>query len=482
MFTYDCIIVGAGMSGLSAAYALHHRGAKIVLVESEATIGGALCSENTNNGFVLEHGTQTVSSDNPALWKHFEDIGIAQDRILASSQRVYLPRRGVLEPLSLSPGALVQSPILSPQAKLRLLVEPLLPRTPTSDESIGSFFKRRLGPEFTRAIIEPFVSGVYGGNMDELSVRALFPSLWDMEQRHGSLVGGMLASNKNNHKETHPSAKRETFSFRKGLATWPKALGQHLDSEHVWRNTRITKLTPANQSWYVTVMRNGQEEVIHATRVVLAIPAHSVAPLVAELEPMATHYLKAIRYPPLAVVHLAYQRHQVSHPLDGFGMLCPAYEQCKLLGTLWMSRIFAERAPDGTVLASSFLGGARSPELTMQSDDALTELAKQEQRNLMGISGEPVFTRIVRWQHSIPQYDANHAKCLEVCNRLEARWPGLYLLGSYRNGFSVEACWQKGMDMGHHMVLAHNPTHLEHPAPTEQTKEKEKEAAASVSL
>ncbi len=480
MFTYDCIIVGAGMSGLSTAYALHHRGAKIVLIESKSTIGGALCSENTNTGFVLEHGTQTVSSDAPALWKHFEDIGIAQDRIVASSQRVYLPRQGVLEPLSLSPGALVQSRLLSPQAKLRMLAEPLLPRTPTSDESIGSFFKRRLGPEFTRTIIEPFVSGVYGGNMDELSVHALFPALWEMEQRHGSLVGGMLASNKHNHTETTSSAKRETFSFRKGLATWPQALAEQVGWEHIWCNTHITKLAPANQSWYVTVMRNGHEEVIHATRVVLAIPAHSVAPLLAELEPMTTHYLKAIRYPPLAVIHMVYQRDQVSHPLDGFGMLCPADEQCKLLGTLWMSRIFAERAPDGMVLASSFLGGARNPELTVQSDEALIARAKQEQRNLMGISGETVFTRIVRWQHSIPQYDASHAACLAACNRLEARWPGLYLLGSYRNGFSVEACWQKGMELGHHMVLAQNPTHLEHSVCTTQAKEKE--AAASVSL
>lgn len=452
MQTYDCIVVGAGISGLSVAYGLSRRDARVVVVERAATVGGALCSETTDDGFVLDHGTQTISSDNPTLWQHFGELGIAQDRLIAKSQRVYLPHRGHLQPLSISPFSMVRSPLLSTRGKLRLFAEPLLPRTRAEDESITSFFDRRLGPEFMRGVVDPFVAGVFGGDPDNLSMRSMFPHLWKLEQHHGSLTWGLI-SQIISKKQHNGHQKRETFNFRRGLGSWPSALADALGPDRVWTNTEATAVTPEERGWSVTISRDGHQEKLFANRLVLAVPAHVAARLVADIEPAAAESLKAMAHPPLSVIHLGYHRDDITHPLDGFGMLCPRQEQCHTLGNLWMSTTFAGRAPDGSVLTTTFVGGARRPELAMQDDEAIISMVKEEQQQLIGARRPPQMVRLVRWQHSVPQYDAAHPQRVGMCNRLEARWPGLYLAGNYRDGFSAEHCWERGKTLAEEMVL-----------------------------
>lgn len=448
---YDCIVVGAGISGLTAAYTLHKRGASVLLVEANERVGGALYSETTSDGFTLEHGTQTVSSDDPDLWDHFAELGIDSERITTNSQMIHLPYQGELKPLSLSPFALLRSNLLSFSAKLRLCGEPFLPRARTNDESIAHFFNRRFGTEFTRTIVEPFVSGVYGGDLTELSVKAMFPSLWKMEQSYGSLFRGLLA--RSFHKSQYTQHRRETFSFYTGLSSWTQALANALDDSHVWLNTSATKLQPTERSWNVTVVRDGREEVVNAKRVLLAVPAEEAAKLVAELEPMAAHALQTMPTPPLAVVHLGYRREDVAHPLDGMGMLCPSHEACQTLGHLWMSMSFPGRAPYNHVLITTFVGGARTSDLAMQDEASLIGMVGLEHRRYLGTKSEPVFAQVRSWHRSIPQYDAAHHHRLGAYNRLEARWSGLYLIGNYRNGFSVEKCWQHARNVAASVVL-----------------------------
>lgn len=452
MQIYDCIVVGAGISGLSAAWALHQRGAKLLVIEQQPSVGGALRSEKTDEGFVLEHGTQTVSSSDPALWQHFAELGIEQERLVSSVQRTYVVHNDTLEPLPLSPMGFVSSRLLSPAARLRLLAEPLLPRALTPDESIATFFNRRFGPELTRTIVAPFVSGIYGGDPHELSIRAIFPGLWETEQHHGSLLRGLLVRSKRGSKRA-ASPPRQTFNFRNGLAVWPQAIARALGPERVWTDTTATALAPVEQNWLVTVVRNGKEEILEASRVILAVPTEPAARLVAGLEPVAAQAFRATRYPPMAAVHLGYRREDVAHPLDGMGMLCPSNDQSATMGTLWMSTIFPEHAPAGMVLTTAFVGGATMPDVAQQSEETLLALIQREQQQLMGVRGEPVLKRVAYWQRSIPQYDAGQFRRISACNRLEARWPGLYIVSNYRSGFSVEHCWQKGVELGSHIVL-----------------------------
>lgn len=457
MKSYDCIVVGAGISGLSAAYELQRRGASLLVVEAHHEPGGSIRSERTAEGFLVENGPNTVVSSSLAMQQHFEELGIADDLLVAdrSGARRFVLLNGQLELLPMSPPTFLRSKVLSPKAKLRLLAEPLLPRAVTPDESVASFITRRLGPEVANNLIDPFVSGVYAGIPNELSIRSTFPMLWEAEQNHGSIVLGMMAAGRKKKKSGQPRQRSQMISFRDGLAAWPQAIVQALGSERVWFQTRATALQPDAAGWHLTVVRDGQEEVLQAQRIVLAVPAGVAANLIAGLDDAAARALRGIPYPPLAVVHLGYRRGDVQHPLDGFGMLCPSKEQRRMLGTLWSSSLFPGRAPDDAVLLTSFVGGASNPHLAQQDEEELIESIIQEQRQLVGARGTPIFAHVARWDRAISQYVAGHHHAMGALERLETIFHGLYLLGNYRDGVSVERCWSKGHELGSQLPLPH---------------------------
>ncbi len=460
---YDVLVIGAGISGLAAAYALHQRGARVVVVEARAEVGGSIRSEVTPEGFVVENGPNTVVNRDPAIWQQLSTLGIEAERLTAdrSSGKRYIVLNGKPTLIPTSPPALIKSDLLSPIAKLRMLAEPLIPPACTPDESVAAFFTRRIGREPMQHLIDPFVSGIYAGDPQALSVQATFPTLWEAEQQHGSILRGMLAKAftakptkappPTNGDPAQPTPKREKsvmFSFRKGLATWPRALAQALGSERVWLNAPVQRLYPAAQGWEATVLREQQPVTVTAAQVVLAAPAHVLAGLVAVFDREASRALAAMPGYPLSVVHLGYRREDVSDPLDGFGVLCPARERRNVLGILYPSSLFTGRAPAGTVLTTTFVGGARMPHLAEDDDAALVDLVRREHAALIGAHGEPIFVRIARWERAIPQYVAGHAARLAVLRESETRYPGLYYLGNYRDGVSVEKCWHKGTALG----------------------------------
>lgn len=450
---YDCIVVGAGISGLSAAYALHRRGATVLVVESRDAVGGSIRSERTPDGFVLEHGPNTVVGKDSALWQHFAELGVEDQRLVADRRgaRRFVLSNGRLELLPMAPPAFVKSRLLSLPAKLRIFAEPFIPRSPLPDESVLSFFTRRIGAEPAQRLVDPFVSGIYAGDPAETSVRAAFPALWEAEQSHGSIVLGMIASRKRvKTGPKRPKGERPRsvmFNFTAGLQTWPEAIAHALGPESVWLNTRVTALRPADDGWHLTLVRAGREEGVSAGQVILAAPAYVAAGLVEDLSAAAARVLRTIPYAPLAVVHLGYRREDVAHPLDGFGLLCPGREQRPILGMLWSSSLFPGRAPDGTVLLTTFVGGARNPAVLQHNDAQLIEMVKREQETLVGVRGAPVMTSVTRWSHSIPQYLAGHVQRLTALGQLEAACPGLHLLGNYREGVSVPNCWQSGQTL-----------------------------------
>ena len=337
---------------------------------------------------------------------------------------------------------MINTPLLSLPAKLRAFAEPLLPHA-VGDESVAAFFTRRLGVAPARTAVDAFVSGVYGGDPAALSMQAAFPRLWKLEQQHGSLLGGMLFGRRRKAVKQRPS-RRKIFSFRDGLATWPQALARAL-GDSVWLGTALNDVVQTSRGWQATVKRSGQTIKVDAKHVVLALPAHVAASLLGDAS--AKDALGSIPYAPMAVIQLGYRRTDVAHPLDGFGLLCPAQENRALLGSLWPSTLFPSRAPEGCVLTTNFLGGARHPERVAQDQEALIELAHNELQALLGVNGEPMLARVVRWPRGIPQYNAGHIARMSTIKHFESQRPGLHLLANYRNGISVEACWQNAQQL-----------------------------------
>ncbi len=425
------IVVGAGLSGLTAAWTLSRAGEEVVLLEASERPGGAVRTER-RDGFLLEAGPNTVRPA-PELWKLIEELGLASQVLLADPRSPrYVDFGGVLHSLPMSPPALLSTRLLSPGGKLRLLCEPLRPARPSPEESVRDFFARRLGPEVADRLVEPFVAGIFAGGASRLSVSAAFPLLARWEREYGGLLKGAIASRKK--RRPAPPVPRGLVSFREGLETLPKTMAEKLGP--AFRpGTPAQSVGPGGggRGWVVSVP--GGE--LAGERVVIASPAFRAAELVASFAPEASRALADIPHPPLAVLHLSWPDSEHLRPLAGFGhLVCPDPRR-RILGAVWSSSLFPGRAPAGHSLVTVFMGGSRDPLALERSDAELAELASRDlqEEGLVRRAGRLVL--LTRWERSIPQYERGHEERIAAVARAEAHWPGLRFLGNYRGGISV---------------------------------------------
>jgi oxygen-dependent protoporphyrinogen oxidase len=447
----DVIVVGAGLSGLAAGYRLQRTGLSVQVLEAASRPGGVIGSER-RGGVLFERGPNSGMDTSPVINALLDDLGIRSQRVDASkaSSRRYVLHSGRLVALPMSGGAFIATPLFSLGAKLRLLAEPFIARAPAdAEESIATFVRRRLGREFLDYAVEPFVSGIYAGDPEQLSVRAAFPRLHALEQRYGSLLrGAILGARERKRKAEKSKSAAVSFSFREGMQTLTDALAAALSDLQC--DARVVQLARDTEGSYViTAECDGDAEQRRARAIVLAVPAHAVAALVRTLAPDAAVALEAIPYAPVAVVVSAYRRSDVGHSLDGFGFLAPAREQPRVLGSLFSSTMFEHRAPSDTVVFTSFLGGRRNPALVDATDEELLQTVHFELERLVAAPGTPLFNEITRWPRAIPQYTFGHLQRIAQVERAERELPGLYFCANYRAGVSISDCITNGEAMAH---------------------------------
>ena len=435
------VVVGAGLSGLAAAFALSEAGGDVLVLESTDRPGGVVHTE-VKEGFLLEMGPNTVRPTNE-LAELIEKLGLG-DQVLRADPRAkrYVDFEGALHAVPMSPGQLVSTRLLSGGAKLRLLGEPFRRAAPVAGESVRDFVARRLGPEIADRLVEPFVAGIFAGNAGRISVSAAFPALDRAERDHGSLVAGVLAARRS--KPTgRPPQPRGLLSFRDGLETLPRALAGRL-GPRLRLATPVTALAPSDGGW---TLRAGSGD-IDAGRVVLALPAPQAAHLVTSFAPEAAAALSGIPQPPVVVLHLSWPDSALARPLDGFGHLVCNGPGRRILGAVWSSSLFAGRAPAGHVLLTVFMGGARDPGAMKLSDFELTELAGRDLAAEGLVRGPARAVLVTRWRQAIPQYELGHEERIAELARAESRWPALHFLGNYRGGVSVGDVVRSGTELG----------------------------------
>ena len=435
-------ILGAGITGLTAAFRLTQGGHRVRVFESTERVGGAIRTEISDD-WLIEAGPNTLLAGEPALTALIDELGLGSERIPASTaaRHRYLVRRGRVVAAPPSPPAFFTSSLFSVGAKCRLAGELLRrPRVRLADLSLEDFIRDHFGQEIVNYVLNPFVAGIYAGNPKKLSAKHAFPKLWEMEQRHGSLLRGQKAA---------AAAQRERrgagiMSFRRGLQALPDALAARLPAGIVALRARIEALVPG-APWSVVWNDGTATQTESFDSVIAALPAPALAQLrfgTLGERPLAS--LDAIEHPPVSSMFLGYRREDVAHPLDGFGLLVPEVERHSILGVLFSSTLFAGRAPEGHIALTVMVGGTRQPEIARLPTDRLLALIEPDLRQLLGVSGAPVFQRHTFWSRAIPQYNVGYENHLETMAAAERRYRGLLIGGQARDGIALPACIAAG--------------------------------------
>lgn len=435
-------VIGAGITGLTAAWKLRQAGLEPIVLEAGQRVGGVIGSHR-EGGWLHELGPNSLLETSPDVAEFVEAVGLGERRVYGSPEanKRYIVRGG--RPVALPGSALgfLRTPLFSWRAKLALLGEPFRAKAPAdAEESVADFVLRRLGRDFLDYAINPFVGGVYAGDPRKLSVREGFPKLHALEQEHGSLLRGALAK-----RNTSGGPKGRMFSFVEGLAELPEAIARSL-GEAVWLGARARKIRPHGRGWTLEVERDGILRHEHVAAVVCAVPADALAALPIEnaARPEGLGGLREIEHPPVVSVFSGYRRADVAHPLDGFGVLVPEVERGRMLGTLFSSSLFPGRAPEGHVALTSFVGGTRQPELARLPEAELRAVVHEELRKLLGVRGEAVYVHLQRWPRAIPQYTLGYERFKAAIDAFEAGAPGLFIGGNARDGIALGNCLASG--------------------------------------
>lgn len=445
-------IIGAGITGLTAAFYLRRKGFEVTVYEASDRVGGVIQSAR-HDGFLAEFGPNTILETSPLVRQLITDAGLEGRRLYPDprAEARYVVRGGRPVAMPGSPLGFFTTPLFSARAKLALLREPFVPpRREGPEESVAQFVRRRLGQEFLERAIDALVAGVYAGDPEKLSVPHAFPKLGQLEARYGSLIKGQILGAKDRRKRGDVAKDRAPkFSFDEGLQVLPDTLSRSL-GDAVRLNAAVSSLRSAEDGWWLALQGRGQIAEFKHDALVYAGTAFGLARLQIETfesgsigaknQTARTPELKTfaeIRYPPVASVVLGFRRQDIAHPCLGFGMLIPKIEGFKILGTIFSSALFPNRAPAGHVLLSSYVGGERYPDLARLPEQKLVELTCEDLRGLIGATGRPVFQHTSFYPQAIPQYNVGYGRYREAMSQLEGSAPGLFLAGHYRDGVSL---------------------------------------------
>lgn len=438
------IVIGAGISGLACAYHLQQFGLRVTLLESSDRVGG-LVGTYEKDGFLFESGPQSFQGTE-ILLDLIKQLGIANELQIADPAAPrYVLLRGRLRKIPMTPQALLTSTLLSPASRWKVLSEPFRrTRPPGSEETIGEFVRRKFGHEILEYLVAPFVSGVYAGDPEKLSLRAAFPDLEEWETKYGSVLRGAIKSRPSKRNRSGPPP---LCSFRRGVATLTETLGEKLgENLHTAVNVEAVDRSGRAQetSYEVRVSQDGRSETLRARAVVIATPAYVAGRLISPVSEPLARVLSGIAYAAVAVVAAGYKEKLTGDVLDGFGFLVPRSEDLHTLGTVWNSSLYPGRAPAGMVTMTSFAGGATDPQIVEKSEEEIASVVAAENAHVLEIAAGPTMSAVWRHLKALPQYNLGHGHVVEAIREVVHENPGLYFSGNYLEGPSLGKCVAQG--------------------------------------
>jgi oxygen-dependent protoporphyrinogen oxidase len=436
--TIHTLIIGSGLTGLSTAHYLKKAGIPFHVVEKESRPGGVI-ETLTENGFTYEVGPNTGVIGSSEIAELFEDLqGLCElETANENAQKRYILKNGKWEQLPSGVMAGIKTPLFTWKDKFRLLGEPFRSKGKDPHETLSHLVKRRMGQSFLDYAIDPFIIGVYAGDPEILVPKYALPKLYNLEQNYGSFIGGAVKKQFEKKTEAEKKITRKVFSARGGLSNLVNALYENAGKKNFSFNANNLQVLPEKEGYKVSWQTHGEKREINVQKVVFTGGSFALADVFPFIEKEKLEKITRLRYARIVEVTLGFKNWK-GIELDGFGGLIPSKEKRDILGVLYMSTLFENRAPEGGALLTIFMGGIRNENLANQPDDKIKEVVKREITDLMQLPEfQPDLFKITRYDYAIPQYEVNSGERFETIAELEKQHAGLILGGNMRNGIGM---------------------------------------------
>jgi protoporphyrinogen/coproporphyrinogen III oxidase len=421
------VIIGAGISGLTAAYYAQKQGIEYVLLELSARPGGYIRTEFQDR-FILECGANSLLADQDIL-KFIDEVGMTPEIVEANavSKSRYIYKNGKYRKLPNNPLSLLSSPFFNWETKMKILKEPLNSSRGGENETIADFFERRFGKEVLDYAVNPFVSGIYAGDPADLLMKETFPSLTGYESKDGSVLKGLIKNS---------SGRKKTLNFVNGLQSLCDKLSQ--DLKNIKYNAKVLEIKKSGYEFDVIVSASGNEIKIPASKIIITTPAFNAANILKNSYPEYSRAFSAIRYVPMVLVHSGYEKRYVGHPLDGFGGLNPKTENQFTAGCIWNSSVFPGRCPEDKVLFTSFIGGAQYKDNILIGKEQILDRVNKELKKNFSITEDHIFHNLFSCEKALPQFDLNIREARKALPFLKDE--GISVCSNWSHGVSVSDC------------------------------------------
>lgn len=437
----DVLVIGGGISGLTVARLLANAGIRVELWERESRTGGKIKTE-TYEGYRLEQSASMVMNFRADVNRFMTECGLDEYKVpLAPTTKRHLIIDDQLCQIPMKLLPMMTSPIWSWQGKLRMALEPFIKKGSDENESAADFIRRRLGSEFLEKAMEPYIAGPLASDAEQANAVSILPRLTALEQRYGSLMLGMVAHKLSGRRTAMPV---ESFSFVNGMSTLTDRLAQNNNLDNnmgskitIRHRCEAQQLIRTKQGWRIHGRTDSAEYELQARQIIMSTPADAAAVLTHDVDAELSSLLNTIEYAPVSVVHTGFDRDVISHPLEGNGFLTPGNGKLVVNGCLWMSNLFSDRAPDGKVLMSHYLGGARKPEAASWDEERCVDTIMQDLKPLLGIRQPPEMVSIHRHKQALPLYHGAYKAHLNAISKRLEGLPGLNLSANYIGGISV---------------------------------------------
>lgn len=446
----DVVVIGAGLTGLTAAFHLKKRGRDIQILEQNDRTGGQIQTFREGD-FVFESGPNTGAISNPEVAELFSDLSPDCELEIAKAEAEirYIWKGNKFHKLPSGLIGGVMTPLFSFPDKFRILGEPFRKKGTNPDESVGELAARRLGKSFLDYAVDPFVSGVYAGNPMTLTTRYALPKLYHLEQDYGGFIRGSIAKAKEPKTARDRLATKKVFSAQDGLSSLTDALAKRVGNEQISLSVHDILIVPEGSGWKVTFSTPEGKQTILAQKILSTVGAYSLPGLFPFIDKTEMEHIACLRYAPVIQVSVGI-RDTGSKRIDGFGALVPSREQQQILGVLFPAACFKGRSPERGTLLSFFLGGVRHRDMIEYTDGQLEEIVVHGLYDMLKlpVAVRPDMIRIFRHPRAIPQYEQNSGERLDAIRRIEARYEGLSLAGNSRDGIGMAHRILQGTELG----------------------------------